>query len=161
MTKSTKQNRTKSGTYKKADYLDYVRFIAFPRAIRKDEFGYKSDFEFADEHEVSRGTLYEWKKKDEFWDEVRILWKRWGRDRMPDVLLGLYKKAATTGDAGAAKVYAQLIEEFKETGVIKHTFEQTSLEKIQKGVRAIIDSEKKKSNERKRASKKKVTKKKG
>lgn len=111
-----KKNPTKSNKkpYKLSEYQEFVRFMALPRFFRAREYGFENESDFAKKFKINRATLTQWKKKDDFWNEVKRLWKKWGKERTPDVILGLYRTAVKQGRAAEALVWMKIIEDWKE-----------------------------------------------
>ena len=104
----------KIGIPKEAERLEFIRFTALPRVFREKEWGFNSDGEFAKKFNVNPGTLSEWKKAPEFWEGIRDTLKLWGKDRIPDVLAGMYKKAVSEGNATEVKLWLQYFDDWKE-----------------------------------------------
>jgi len=133
--------------YKKEEYEEYADFIALPRLLRKKEFGFWSDADFAHKYDISAWTLVEWKKKDFFWRDVRKRLKIWGRSRTPDVLLSLYKNAVQYGNASEASLWFKIFEGFSEKVDINIS-SRKAVESIQQDIRKLIESESKSDGKR-------------
>lgn len=144
MNKPYSPNKAVKSAYRIAEYNEFVRFTAFPKFLRVKEFGIKTDAEFGKKYHLSKDTVTDWKRSDEFWDSVTATWKRWGKDRTPDVILGIYRKASMTGDAGAAKLWMEVIEDFKERGEVEHSLSRKTLKDIQDNMRRLVESDSKK-----------------
>jgi len=117
--KTTRTNPNKKPVTKEAERHHFILFIALPRSMRQTEFGYINDKDFAEKYNVHPATLVEWKKDKNFWVEVTKLWKRWGKDRTPDVIAGLYRRSATEGHGSDVLVWMKIIEEYKEKSVVE------------------------------------------
>jgi len=63
---------------------------------------------------VSPDTLTRWKNRQDFWEKVAEWRINWARDKTSDVVNGLYKRAATRGEASEVKLWMQLIEDWSE-----------------------------------------------
>ncbi len=129
--------------YREADYREYIRFIAFPKALREKEFGFKNDDEFAKDKKINAGTLSVWKKSVNFWDDVKAQWKKWGRNRTPDVILGLYGKAVREGNAAEALAWMKIVEDWKEKTETEFSMTRQTLQTLQDQQREIIAMAKK------------------
>jgi hypothetical protein len=146
--KSKKKTRIypnkKPGT-KEAERQQFILFIALPRPLRQTEFGYNNDKDFAEKYDVHPATLVEWKKDKNFWIEVTKIWKRWGKDRTPDVIAGLYRRSATEGHGADVLVWMKIIEEFKEKSVV----ESEDLKTFVEGFKSLLSSGKQNESDRK------------
>ena len=136
--KTTRKKPKKERVTKEAEKQEFIRFVALPRPFRKQEFGYENDADFAIAKKVHPGTLSEWKKAKEFWDEVKKHWKRWGKDRTPNVIAGLYQKAVSEGNAAEALAWMKIIEDWQEKNITKVEFEE--LEKISEATKKIAET---------------------
>ena len=92
------------------EYERFIAWIALPSAARQPS----TQGELAKELGVEEATLSDWKKRDDFWPRVRETIGLWARGKTPDVVEGLYKRAAKTGDPGAAKLWMQAFDGFVE-----------------------------------------------
>jgi hypothetical protein len=118
MSKNKKNNTqihpNKKTTRKEVEYQEFVRFTGTPRVFREKDWGYNLDGEFAKKFKIHPSTLCEWKKGINFWDEVRDRVKFLFKDRIPDVIAGVYKKAVKDGSAAEAKLFMQWVDDWKE-----------------------------------------------
>lgn len=73
----------------------------------KAEMGIKNMTQFAEHHHVSIDTLSDWKKRKDFDAKVFQKSKAWGKERWPNVLEGLYKRA-TKGYAFEVELFAMI-----------------------------------------------------
>ena len=135
--KDNQTNPNKIGSGKAAEKKLFVAFTALPRPLRKQEFGYEDAKEFAEANHVNPGTLSEWKKDSGFWEEVRTEWRKWGKDRTPNVIAGLYKKAVNEGNASEALAWMKIIEEWQEKSTVK--VESEELKKLTEQMRKIAE----------------------
>ncbi len=110
----------KTGTTKRAEFEEFVRFMALPYVIREKEYGFKTQGEFAKKYNLSPDTPTEWKKREEFEDKRKATIKRWFKDRTPNVIQGIYGKARRDGSAPEAKLWLQYIEEWTEKSEVEH-----------------------------------------
>lgn len=104
-------------------YLDLIEWIAMPTPLREP----KTQGEFAKEHNIGEDSISAMKQRDGFWEEVRNKRREWGKERTPNVILGLYKKAVLDGNAGEVKLWLQVFEEFAEKQETKLTGELSVL----------------------------------
>ena len=123
---------------KEAEKNDFIRFTALPRFLRKMEFGYENDIDFAKGNNVHPGTLVEWKKDKEFWEEVKDHWKRWGRDRTPSVIASLYNTAVKDGKASEVLAWMKIIEDMQDKSTVK--VESEELKALTKEMRKLAES---------------------
>lgn len=137
MTKRLKPK--KKGVYKKAEWLEFVRFTAFPRVLRNKEFGFETDKAFGAAQKINHDTLVKWKKDQEFWDAVAMTLKKWGKDRTPDVIMGLYRNAVKSGNAAEAKLWLQYFEDWKEKNETDLTLTKETLKAIQDNSRKTFE----------------------
>lgn len=140
---ATQINPKKKPTEKKAEKLEFIRFTALPRVFRDKEWGFNSDADFANKFRVNPGTLVEWKKDSEFIEGVMATLRSWGKDRLPDVLAGLYKKAIKDGTASEVKLWLQYFDDWKEKSDVNLYY--AALKDLQDVNRAIFERGKKES----------------
>jgi len=107
------------GLSKTAEYLEFVKFTATPMALRD----LKTQGDFSARWNVSEPTLSNWKNEPEFWDLVKAQLKKWGKDKTPNVIMGLYRKAVKDGNAQEAKLWLQYFEDWSEKNEEKHSGE--------------------------------------
>jgi hypothetical protein len=89
--------------------------MATPIPLRKS----KTQTEFAEEIGVGQDTLSLWKDRSGFWDRVDKENRHWGREKTATILLSLYQKAITDGDAPRIKLWLQYINEWVEKQDVK------------------------------------------
>lgn len=94
------------------EYADFIEWVALPKELRSP----KTQRELAKKFGVGEDTLSEWKQRDDFWSSVEEKRKNWGRERTPDVLLALHKRAVKTGDAQAVRLWYEIVEGLRLTG---------------------------------------------
>lgn len=96
------------------EYYLFVRWLATPEPLREPG----TQGEFQQLNNVSHQTLANWKNDPNFWSDITRELKKWGKERTPNVILGLYARASRKGDPEAAKMWLKYIEDFKdpETG---------------------------------------------
>ena len=126
--KNSKKIRGLKGLKHPGTYLDLIKWIAMPEPFRSP----KTQGEFAKEHKIGEDSISEMKKREGFWEEVKEKRKEWGKERTPDVILGLYKKAVKDGNAQEVKLWLQYFEGWSEKQEIKHSGEIT--EKVEVSV---------------------------
>ncbi len=80
----------------------------------------KTQTEFAKKFKLSIDTLTDWKKRSELWELVDKYLEDWGAKKTPSVILGLYRKAVSEGDAPRVKLWLEYFKKFKETSKVEH-----------------------------------------
>jgi len=136
--KKARKQPKKKRVAKVNEYEEFIRFMALPRTVRMKDFGFANLGEFAKKYKIHPGTLSEWQKRDGFWENVKKLWKEWGRGRTPEVVLGLYRKAVKEGNASEAIAWFKLIEDWQERKTID--IKSEDLKKMRVDMRKIADS---------------------
>jgi len=131
------------GISKLAEHLEYIRFTGTPRAFRDKDWGYNTDGEFAKHFKLNPCTLTEWRKEPEFWNEVRDRLRILLKDKIPDVMAGVYKKIIKDGSAAEAKFFMQWVDDWKEKSEVNIHY--AALKDLQDANRRIIEEAKKKS----------------
>jgi hypothetical protein len=131
------------GQAKVAERLEFIRFTALPRVFREKEWGFNLDVDFAKKFNVRPETLCAWKKDPEFWESIRDTLKLWGKDRIPDVLAGMYKKAISEGNATEVKLWLQYFDDWKEKSDVNIHY--AAIKDLQDVNRQIFEEAKKKS----------------
>ena len=106
---------------KPGELMQFIDWIAQPAPLRIP----KTQNDLATLLDVSIATLSDWKKRPGFWDEVKERTIFWGRERTPNVIAALYRKAVKEGNAFESKLWLQYIEGWKE----KTEVDQRSLNK--------------------------------
>lgn len=106
---ATKEKRIPGKPYKYAEYLIFIVWIATPRIEREPE----RQGEFAKKYGLNTDTIAEWKKKVEFWDEVRAVRNRDLLERTGDVLRKL-EVVALEGEVPAMKLFLQYTSQLIE-----------------------------------------------
>lgn len=99
-----------SGIEQPDKLLDFVRWYALPRQLRKPETQEK----LSDKIGIHKDTFANWKRRTGFWDEVAIYTNTYFRSHAPDVFYALVQNAKKTGDPKAVKLFAQLFEGWSE-----------------------------------------------
>jgi len=111
--------------YKKGDYKEFVKFYALPSIFREEQFGFKTEQDFAKHFKIGQDTLVDWKKKEEFVKDVDEQLKKWGADKTPEVIAALLKTIEADGKAAEVKLWLQFIKGWKEGMIV----EQPSIER--------------------------------
>lgn len=123
MPKTTKQPQSQakpdgnSRIRKQAERRLFVEFIALPYSLREKQFGFQYLQDFAKKYDVDATTLSKWQRSDDFWQSVRQCWRRWGRERTPNVIAALYESATTDKRAAEIRLWLEAVEEDLETRV--------------------------------------------
>lgn len=95
------------------EYLQFVEWCSLPSALRKP----KDQKKLAKELGVDETTLSNWKKRDDFWDLVRVNIKGWAKGKTPEVIQSIFIGATMNGEAGQAanaKLWLQWVDEWAE-----------------------------------------------
>lgn len=96
------------------EYMEFLLFMALPRALRVEVCGAKDQRELAKKFGVGEDTLSEWKQREGFREDVDRLRRDFFRERTGDVLLAVETKAIRTGDAAEAKLLLEFTGELKK-----------------------------------------------
>lgn len=139
--------------YKKAEYLEFIKFTATPRMFRDAEFGYVTDKAFAEKFKLNETTLVEWKKDRQFQEAVKDQLKIWAKNRTPDVIACLYKEIIKNGRAAEVKLWMQLFEGFTEKTESALSVHSAQLKELQDANVAIFEMAKKREREEREAQK--------
>lgn len=98
------QNNAESkGVYKSAAYREFVRWSALG-IIEKHRTGITDQNEFARAYRVNKDTLTRWKKRSDFYADVKEQMFEWSKGRTPDVIDAIYR-GAMQGDAKSQKLW--------------------------------------------------------
>lgn len=109
--KKPSKRRQSPGNKKEAEYLQFIKWVALPEPLREP----RTQKELAVVLRVDESSLSDWKKRDGFWDEVKKELRTWSKEKTPNVIMGLYRKAVRDGTAQEAKLWLQYIEDWIET----------------------------------------------
>ena len=113
---NSKKRKDLKGLKHPAEYQEFIIWMALPEPLRNP----KTQRELAKNFGVGEDTLSEWKRRDGFWDEATKRRKEWGRERTPNVILGLYRKAVRDGNAAEVKLWLEYIEGYIGKQAIEH-----------------------------------------
>lgn len=128
----------KLAPYRKADYLEFIRFMALPSFYRDDEYSFHKEGDFAKKYNLDPSTLTIWKKSSEFWDGVKVQLKEWGKGKTPDVILGLYRTAIRDGKAAEVRLWLEVFEDFKG---VDNIINQTNIYQLANTINNKVDEE--------------------
>lgn len=106
----TKNKALLQGIEKVPEFLKFIEWLSIPKAFREP----KTQKELALQLQVDEATLSDWKKRPQIWDEVVDRTKQWARERTPNVIAALYRKAIKDGMSFEAKLWLQFVEGWKE-----------------------------------------------
>lgn len=99
------------------EYYEFVRWIALPEPVRRPP----TQKLLAEDLGVRPETLSDWKNDPNFYEDVRHEIERWAKEKTPNVVAGLYRKAVRDGDAAAVKLWYQIFEGFSEKTKVENT----------------------------------------
>lgn len=102
--------KKKKSLVKRNEYEAFIEWAAKPTPLKE----LKTMKEFSEKWGVTPDTLTRWKKRQDFWEKVSEKRINWARDKTSDVIHGLFKRAATRGEAAEVKLWMQLIEDWSE-----------------------------------------------
>lgn len=86
------------------EFMRFAKWCGTPRRLRQPS----TQKELAEEIGVNQDTLTDWKNHPDFWPLVKDTVVRWMREKVPDVLGGLYEKAANRGSAKEVEFFLRL-----------------------------------------------------
>lgn len=107
MTKNTIQSDSQvivPSVYRFPEFVQFTIWYATPKQIRKP----KNQKEFAQLIGVCEDTLTDWKNNPEFWPLVQQAMSNWIKEKIPDVIEGLYKKARSKGHAKDVEMFLRI-----------------------------------------------------
>jgi len=93
-----------SGVKHLPEFIKFAEWTATPKQSRIP----RTMKEFANENAISQDSLTDWKKRPEFWPLAQQFMSNWLKERIPDVLQGLYFKASAKGNAREVEMYFRL-----------------------------------------------------
>jgi hypothetical protein len=93
-----------SDIYRVPEFIKFVEWFSTPRQLRK----IKTQKEFAEVIGVCEDTLTDWKQHPQFRVLVQQNISEWIKERIPDVIHGLYKKALSKGNAKDVEMFLRL-----------------------------------------------------
>jgi len=137
MSKDIQNCAETGGKEKKEEKRQFIKFMALPYVMRKQEFGFNLLGDFAKKYGVDRSTLSLWQRDEKFQKEVDKYRKVWFKERTPNVIQALYKRIISEGKAPEAKLWLQYIEDWKERSEID--VNSNELEEISKALRKLAD----------------------
>ncbi|MGA2418200.1 MAG: hypothetical protein ABSF55_03110 [Candidatus Staskawiczbacteria bacterium] len=105
-----KKDETFEGLRHPAEFEKFVEWVSLPEMFREP----KTQGELAVKFGLGEDTLSNWKKRAGFWDLVKEKRRHWGKERTPNVIAGLYRKAVQGGNAAEAKLWLQYFEDWTE-----------------------------------------------
>lgn len=117
------------------EYLEFITFMALPRALRVEMLGIEDDTQgaFAVKHGLNKDTLVEWKKRAGFWEDVQAVRRDFFRERSGDVILALETTCIKEGKGQDVRVYLTYTGEYSEKTETEHKVHpelQKALDKI-------------------------------
>lgn len=109
--KRVKKKKKERDLKKPLEYQQFIRWTAMPSILREP----KTQQDLSKEFNIAQKTLSLWKKRENFWSDVRKEMKTYFKDKTPNVLQATYQKLLK-GDAsgGELKVWLQYVDEWIE-----------------------------------------------
>ena len=86
------------------EFIKFAIWSATPLQFKKPE----TQKDFAESVGVCEDTLTDWKKHPEFWSMVQQAMSEWIKEKVPDVVGGLYIKAYEKGHAKDVEMFLRL-----------------------------------------------------
>ncbi len=86
------------------EFIGFTRWFATPRLFREPE----TQKQFAEAVGVCEDTLTDWKQHPRFWPLVQQAMSEWMKDRIPDVIGGLYLKTQEKPTAKDVEMFLRL-----------------------------------------------------
>lgn len=86
------------------EFMRFAKWCGTPKRLRQPS----TQKELAEEIGVNQDTLTDWKNHPDFWPLVKETVVNWLREKVPDVLGGLYEKAANRGSAKEVEFFLRL-----------------------------------------------------
>lgn len=92
------------GVKRLPEFIKFAEWLATPRQFREQE----TQKDFAQSIRVNEDTLTDWKKRPEFWNFFQGFLSSWIKERIPDVIGGLYSNACNEGTAKEVETFLRL-----------------------------------------------------
>jgi hypothetical protein len=86
------------------EFIRFVAWFAAPQQFKEPE----TQKEFAELIGVCEDTLTDWKRRPEFWPMVQQALSDWIKEKIPDVVGGLYLRASFKGNAKEVETFLKL-----------------------------------------------------
>lgn len=91
-------------------YREFIIWMSVFEPLREP----KTQKEFAEKFGVSKDTLTDWKKRNDFWTEVEREWKKWGREKTANVMSKLYNTIMQKGENPNFRLWLQYFQNWGE-----------------------------------------------
>lgn len=95
------------------EYLELIMWTALPQTTRTPS----TQEELAKKLGVNEVTLSVWKRRPDFWDQVRAFIKEWAKDSTAEIIQAIKKGALMVGEKGQAanaRLWLQYVEDWAE-----------------------------------------------
>lgn len=135
--KERKKKSDKLKIQKKAEYMEFLIFMSIPEAVREKETGISNLTQFAKKYKLHQDTLTDWQKRDDFWDKVWNLKKRFFMKKTGNSLMKLYQRTITEGKAPEVKLLLNYTGELIDRQTQEHTVPpeiQAALDRMNKAL---------------------------
>lgn len=93
-----------TGVERVAEFIQFVQWFATPARCRE----LKTQKEFAASVGVCEDTITAWKRNPSFWPLMRKMLGGWIKERVPEIVDGLYSKVCEKGGAAEAELLFRL-----------------------------------------------------
>ena len=129
----------KHGNSKPGVKNSFIEWCALPDPLRDP----KTQRDFAKQHGVSEVTLSHWREDDDFWQEVERRIRKWGKDKVPNVIASLYRGVIRDKKAGEVKLYLEWITNWREKTEIESPQLNQQVEELRLVLKSMIEGIKK------------------
>jgi hypothetical protein len=98
------KQKAKLGQPQKAnEYYSFIEWVALPEPLRKPA----TQQELAAQLNLDEGTLSDWKRREDFWPQVRAEVRRWARGNTANVVDALYRRIIRTGEPASVRLWLE------------------------------------------------------
>jgi hypothetical protein len=107
-----------SNIKKVGEFLLYVKFMGTPVQFRKDIYGYKTETDFAEKHNVNKDTLTTWKNRDGFHEAIMRETRKFCTNKTPAVIGAMLNKIMANGDKSEVELWLRIFEDYRDVNDI-------------------------------------------
>lgn len=94
-------------------FEEFVVFMALPKVIQKDIYGFYTQTDFAKHNQIPEPRLSEWKRTDKYTQMLSKVRKQYFRNKIGEVVEALYKEAIKNPRGADAKVLLDYVGEIQ------------------------------------------------